>query len=44
MKDFLEKTLRQNVSIEESEYLHDKLPLAFWGRYIFYEVKTNGLP
>lgn len=43
MKDFLEKTLRQNVSIEESEYLHDKLPLAFRGRYTFYKVKTNGL-
>lgn len=44
MKEFLEKTLRQNVSIEESEYLNDKLPLAFRGRYTFYEVKTNGLP
>lgn len=43
MKDFLEKTLRQNVSIEESEYLNDKLPLAFRGRYTFYKVKTNGL-
>ncbi|MBS6396455.1 MAG: hypothetical protein KH452_04810 [Clostridiales bacterium] len=43
MKDFLEKTLRQNVSIKESEYLHDKLPLAFRERYTFYKVKTNGL-
>jgi hypothetical protein len=43
MKEFLEKTLRQNVSIEESEYLNDKLPLVFRGRYIFYKVETNGL-
>jgi hypothetical protein len=43
MKDFLEKTLRQNVSMEESEYLNDKLPIAFRGRYTFYKVETNGL-
>jgi len=43
MKEFLEKTLRQNVSMEETEYLNDKLPLAFRGRYIFYKVETNGL-
>lgn len=43
MKEFLEKTLRQYVSMEESEYLNDKLPLAFRGRYIFYKVETNGL-
>lgn len=44
MKDFLEETLRQNVSVEESEYLNDKLPLAFHGRYIYYKVETNGKP
>ena len=43
MKAFLEKTIRQNVSMKESEYLNDKLPLAFRGRYIFYKVETNGL-
>lgn len=43
MKEFLEKTLRQNVSMEESGYLNDKLPLAFRGRYIVYKVETNGL-
>lgn len=43
MKEFLEKALRQNVSIEESGYLNDKLPLAFHGRYTFYKVETNGL-
>ena len=32
MKNFLEKTLRQNVMIEETEYLNEKLPLAFRGR------------
>lgn len=44
MKSFLEKTLRQNVIIEETEYLNEKLPLAFRGRYTFYKVETNGLP
>ena len=43
MKEFLEKTLRQNVTMEESEYLNDKLPLAFRGRYTFYKMETNGL-
>ena len=43
MKDFLEKTLRQSVSIEKTEYLNDRLPLAFRGRYWFYKVETNGL-
>ena len=43
MKDFLEKTLRQNVCMEEIDYLNDKLPLAFRGRYTFFKIKTNGL-
>lgn len=43
MKQFLENTLRQSVSIEKEEYLKDKLPLAFRGRYVFYKVETNGL-
>ena len=42
MKAFLEKTLRQTVTMEESEYLNDKLPLAFRGRYTFYKMQTNG--
>ena len=41
MKDFLEQTLRQSVSIEETEYLNDKLPLAYKGRYSFYNVETK---
>ena len=43
MKEYLEKTLRQNVLMDETEYLNDKLPLAFQGRYTFFMVKTNGL-
>lgn len=43
MKAFLEKTLRQNIYIEESVYLNDKLPLAFRGRYVLYKVETNGI-
>ena len=43
MKDFLEKTLRQNVSMEQTEYLNDKLPLVFRGRYTVFMIKTNGL-
>jgi len=43
MKEYLEKTLRQNVFIEQTEYLNDKLPLAFRGRYTFYKVEINGV-
>lgn len=42
MKDFLEKTLRQKISLEETEYFNDKLPLAFRGRYKIYKIETNG--
>lgn len=44
MKDYLEKTLRQKVNINKTEYLNDKLPLVFRGRYFFYKVETNGSP
>ena len=43
MKEFLEKTLRQNVFMEETEYLNDKMPLAFRGRYTVFKIETNGL-
>lgn len=43
MKEFLEQTLRQSVSVEETEYIKDKLPLVYKGRYTFYKVETNGL-
>ena len=33
MKEYLEKTLRQIVTIKENNDLYDKLPLAFKGRY-----------
>ena len=36
--------MRQNVMIEETEYLNEKLPLAFRGRYTFIRLKTNGSP
>lgn len=36
MKEYLEKTLRQNVLMEETEYLNDKLPLAFQEDMHFY--------
>lgn len=43
MKEFLEKTLRQTVFMEESDCLNDKLPLIFVGRYILYKVETNNI-
>lgn len=43
MKDYLEKILRQTVLIKENNILCNKLPLAFKGRYIFYDVETNGM-
>ena len=43
MKEYLEKVLRQNVLIEENDNLLDKLPLAYRGRYKFFNVETNGL-
>lgn len=43
MKDYLEKTLRQQVSIKANNSLCDKLPLAFKGRYYFFDIETNGV-
>lgn len=43
MKEFLEKTLRQNITIEENTELYDKLPLAYKGRYTFLKIETNGM-
>lgn len=42
MKEFLEKTLRRAVNIEENTDIFDKLPLAFKGRYNVYKVEMNG--
>ncbi len=43
MKEFLEKALRQNVTIEEDKEIFEKLPLAYRGRYDIFIVKTNGV-
>lgn len=43
MKEYLEKTLRQKVSIKANNSLCDKLPLAFKGRYYFFDIETNGM-
>lgn len=43
MKEYLEKTLRQRVTIKENNDLYDKLPLAFKGRYDILNVETNGM-
>lgn len=43
MKDYLEKTLRQKVTIKANNSLCDKLPLAFKGRYYFFDIETNGV-
>lgn len=33
MKEFLEKSLKQNISIEENTQIFKKLPLVYKGRY-----------
>ena len=42
MKEFLEKALRQNVTIEEEKKIFEKLPLVYRGRYDIYKVETKG--
>ena len=42
MKEFLEKSLRQNVIITENKELYKKLPLVYRGRYDIFTVETNG--
>ncbi|MCI7098473.1 MAG: hypothetical protein MR966_06115 [Lachnospiraceae bacterium] len=43
MKEFLEKALRQNVTIEEDREVYEKLPLVYRGRYDIFKVETNSL-
>ena len=43
MKEFLEKTLRQNVIMTENKEVYKKLPLAYHGRYDIFTVETNGV-
>ncbi|MDD3746135.1 MAG: hypothetical protein PHD70_06630 [Anaerostipes sp.] len=44
MKKYLEKILRQKVSIEEEKVLYKELPLSYQGRYTIYRVGINGVP
>ncbi len=43
MKEFLEKSLRQNVIMTENKELYKKLPLVYRGRYDIFIVETNGV-
>lgn len=43
MREYLKKTLRQNVKIKENNDLYDRLPLAFKGRYDLFDVEINGI-
>lgn len=43
MKEFLEKALRQNVTIEEDREVYEKLPLVYRDRYDIFKVETNSL-
>ena len=38
MREFLEKTLRQNVIMTENKEVYKKLPLAYRGRYDIFTV------
>ena len=38
MREFLEKTLRQNVIMTENKDVYKKLPLAYRGRYAIFTV------
>lgn len=43
MKEFLEKSLQQNVTITEDKEIYKELPLVYRGRYDIFKVKTNGV-
>ena len=43
VKEFLEKTLRQNVIMTENKEVYKKLPLAYRGRYDIFTVEMNGV-
>ena len=43
VKEFFEKTLRQNVIMTENKEVYKKLPLAYRGRYDIFTVETNGV-
>ena len=41
MKEFLEKSLRQQVTIMEDKELYKKFPLVYRGRYDIFKVETK---
>lgn len=43
MIEFLEKSLRQQVTVTEDKELYKKLPLVYRGRYNIFKVETNGV-
>ncbi|MBQ7432708.1 MAG: hypothetical protein IJV50_04495 [Lachnospiraceae bacterium] len=43
MKEFLEKALRQNVTIIEADEIYGRLPLVYRGRYDILKLETNGV-
>lgn len=43
MKDYLEKTLRQKLTIKEYVSLYKKLPLIYRGNYMIYEIIMSGV-
>lgn len=43
MEEYLERALHQNVTVQETDSLNNKLPLALQGRYSFYRVQTSGV-
>lgn len=43
MKEYLEETLRQKITIEEYTTLYKKLPLIYRGNYFVYEITMSGV-
>lgn len=43
MREYLEKILRQRITIKENNNLYDKLPLLFKGRYNILNVESGGV-
>lgn len=43
MIEFLEKSLRHQVTVTEDKEFYKKLPLAYRGRYDIFKVETNGV-
>lgn len=43
MKEYLEKILRQKITIEEYIALYEKLPLIYRGKYVIYKITMSGV-